>query len=114
MCSATRGASPVSSWTLAASEIFSYGSRGTPGWVNTLNRVPELPNAHDGSSISCSSSRARTCAPSSAISAAFLVGVPALMCVRGAPRSLAWREPEPRPVAGQHPQQLVDHEVDEP
>ena len=27
------------------------GVRGTPGWPNTLNLVPELPNAQDGSSI---------------------------------------------------------------
>ena len=35
----------------AASAIFSYGSRGTPSCAKTLNRVPELPNAHEGSSI---------------------------------------------------------------
>src|SRR4051794_18898259 len=51
MWSATVGATPVYRWTCAASAIFSYGSRGTPAWANTLNRVPELPNAHDGSSI---------------------------------------------------------------
>ena len=51
MWSATVGATPVKRWTCAASAIFSYGSRGTPCWANTLNRVPELPNAHDGSSI---------------------------------------------------------------
>ncbi len=51
MCSATDGASPVWRWTWAASATFSNGSRGTPGWANTLKRVPEFPNAHDGSSI---------------------------------------------------------------
>src|SRR5262245_15308474 len=50
MCSATLGAAPVNRWTWAASAIFSYGSRGTPCWANTLNLVPELPNAHEGSS----------------------------------------------------------------
>src|SRR6185503_4152402 len=30
---------------------FSCGVRGTPRCANTLNRVPELPNAHDGSSM---------------------------------------------------------------
>ena len=43
MCSDTRGASPVTAFTCAASAIFSNGSRGVPGVVNTLNRVPELP-----------------------------------------------------------------------
>ncbi len=52
MCSATLGATPVNRCTTAASAIFSSGDRGTPGWLNTLNRVPELPNAHEGSSIS--------------------------------------------------------------
>src|SRR5687768_13174996 len=52
MCSATDGASDVSRLTSAASAIFSNGSRGTPGWANTLNLVPEFPNAHDGSSMS--------------------------------------------------------------
>src|SRR6188768_3611180 len=56
MCSATVGASPVWRCTCAASAIFSYGSRGTPGCANTLKRVPELPNAHDGSSIACTAS----------------------------------------------------------
>jgi hypothetical protein len=37
----------------SASAIFSHGSLGTPGCENTLNRVPELPKAHDGSSIRC-------------------------------------------------------------
>jgi len=45
----------VNSWTLAASSIFSKGSRGVPGVVNTLNRVPEFPKAHDGSSIAWAS-----------------------------------------------------------
>jgi len=51
MWSATVGATPVKRWTWAASAIFSYGSRGTPFWAKTLKRVPELPNAHDGSSM---------------------------------------------------------------
>src|SRR6187397_3742585 len=51
MCSATVGAMPVKRWTWAASATFSYGSRGTPFWAKTLKRVPELPKAHDGSSI---------------------------------------------------------------
>src|SRR6266511_5787537 len=53
MCSATLGATPVCAWTRAASSSFSYGVLGTPGCANTLKRVPELPNAHDGSSICC-------------------------------------------------------------
>src|SRR6476646_3309842 len=53
MWSATVGAMPVNWFTWAASETFSYGSRGTPRWAKTLKRVPELPNAHDGSSIRC-------------------------------------------------------------
>src|SRR5436189_3649040 len=57
MCNATVGASPVCVCTCAASETFSNGSRGTPGWVNTLKPVPELPNAQEGSSIACSASR---------------------------------------------------------
>src|SRR6516165_7523140 len=51
MCTATDGATPVYLCTWAASSIFSSGVRGTPGWANTLNRVPLFPNAHDGSSI---------------------------------------------------------------
>ncbi len=47
------GATPVKRWTWAASSAFSHGVRGTPGWPNTLNRVPVFPNAHEGSSISC-------------------------------------------------------------
>jgi hypothetical protein len=43
MCSDTRGASPVTALTWAASAIFSNGVRGTPAVWNTLNRVPELP-----------------------------------------------------------------------
>src|SRR3954454_13627831 len=54
MCSDTRGATPVCLCTWAASSTFSNGSRATPGWPNTLNRVPELPNAHEGSSMVCS------------------------------------------------------------
>src|SRR5260370_24604398 len=53
MCIATLGATPVNLCTCAASAIFSCGVRGTPGWANTLNRVPVLPNAHDGVSIRC-------------------------------------------------------------
>src|SRR5450755_2140060 len=53
MCTATVGATPVYLWTCAASSIFSCGVRGTPGWANTLNRVPVFPNAQDGSSIRC-------------------------------------------------------------
>src|SRR5215471_8690553 len=53
MCTATVGATPVTACTCAASSIFSCGVRGTPGWANTLNRVPVLPNAHDGNSIRC-------------------------------------------------------------
>src|SRR5258708_35223123 len=51
MWSATVGATPVYRWTSAASAIFSCGVRGTPFWAKTLNRVPEFPKAHDGSSI---------------------------------------------------------------
>ena len=51
MCSATVGASPVNRCTTAASAIFSRTVRGVPGVPNTLNRVPEFPNAHEGSSI---------------------------------------------------------------
>src|SRR5512132_502765 len=51
MCRATLGAIPVKRWTWAASDTFSKALRGTPGWPNTLKRVPELPNAQDGSSI---------------------------------------------------------------
>src|SRR5438445_608834 len=51
MWSATLGAAPVYLCTWAASAIFSNGSRGTPACAKTLNRVPELPNAHEGSSI---------------------------------------------------------------
>src|SRR6185436_8483835 len=51
MWRATVGATPVKRWTCAASATFSYGSRGTPFWAKTLKRVPELPKAHDGSSI---------------------------------------------------------------
>src|SRR6266496_2100427 len=53
MCTATLGAMPVNRWTCAASATFSCTVRGTPGWVNTLKRVPVLPNAQDGSSIRC-------------------------------------------------------------
>src|SRR5215469_13654858 len=53
MCTAMLGATPVYLCTWAASSAFSNGVRGTPGWANTLNRVPLFPNAHDGSSIWC-------------------------------------------------------------
>src|SRR5215213_9515952 len=56
MCSDTSGARPVNSLTLAASAIFSATVRGVPGLPNTLNRVPELPYAQDGTSIACPSS----------------------------------------------------------
>ena len=54
------GATPVKRCTCAASSAFSHGVRGTPGWPNTLNRVPEFPKAQEGSSISCSFSAALT------------------------------------------------------
>src|SRR3954462_10950188 len=60
MCSDTRGVTPVYRCTCAASEIFSNGSRGTPGWENTLNRVPELPNAQLGTSMVNSARPLRT------------------------------------------------------
>src|ERR1700760_1637757 len=53
MCTAITGATPVYLCTWAASSAFSNGFLGTPGWPNTLNRVPLLPNAQDGSSIWC-------------------------------------------------------------
>ena len=56
MCTATLGATPVKACTCAASSTFSCGVRGTPGWPNTLNLVPVLPNAHEGNSIRCSRS----------------------------------------------------------
>src|SRR6516165_220262 len=60
MCTATLGATPVTACTCAASSIFSCGVRGTPGWANTLNLVPVLPNAHDGNSIRCARSAVLT------------------------------------------------------
>jgi hypothetical protein len=42
---------PVSSFTFAASAIFSCTVLGVPGEPKTLKRVPELPNAHEGSSM---------------------------------------------------------------
>src|SRR5215472_18322075 len=60
MCTATLGAIPVNLWTCAASSIFSCTVRGTPGWANTLNRVPVFPNAHDGVSIRCARNAAFT------------------------------------------------------
>ena len=56
MCNATEGASPVCTCTWAASAIFSKGSRGVPGVVKTRKRVPELPKAHEGSSMAWRSS----------------------------------------------------------
>src|SRR4029453_11105041 len=56
MCRATVGAPPVWALTCAASATFSYGSRGTPACGNTLNRVPEFPKAHEGSSMRCARS----------------------------------------------------------
>src|SRR5690348_6482876 len=53
MCTATLGATPVYLCTCAASSIFSVTVRGTPGWANTLNRVPVFRNAHDGTSTRC-------------------------------------------------------------
>src|SRR6478735_7765028 len=61
MCSATAGASAVYFCTCAASAIFSYGSRGVPGVVKTLNRVPELPKAQLGSSMACLTSWSWMC-----------------------------------------------------
>ena len=61
MCSATEGASPVNRCTVAASATFSSTVRGVPGVPNTLNRVPELPNAHDGTSIAWPSSCGAIC-----------------------------------------------------
>jgi hypothetical protein len=62
MCRATLGATPVYRWTVAASAIFSSGVRGTPCWAKTLNRVPELPNAHDGVSMRWAASARLTAA----------------------------------------------------
>src|SRR6516162_154432 len=64
MCTAMLGATPVNRWTWAASSAFSHGVRGTPGWPNTLNRVPVFPNAQEGSSISCCRRAALTAARS--------------------------------------------------
>src|SRR5919112_4755407 len=60
MCRATLGATPVKRCTVAASAIFSCGVRGTPSCAKTLNRVPELPNAHDGVSMCWRRSAAST------------------------------------------------------
>src|SRR5215472_3374345 len=62
MCTATLGAAPVYLCTCAASSIFSWGVRGTPGWLNTLNLVPLLPKAHEGVSIWCAATAALTAA----------------------------------------------------
>src|SRR3954466_6077364 len=75
MCSATDGATPVYLCTWAASAIFSYGSRGTPGCANTLKRVPELPKAQDGSSMRCRPSTVLTAAPQTMVKPAFASGV---------------------------------------
>src|SRR6478609_3506543 len=56
MWRATFGARPVKRLTVAASAIFSSTERGVPGVPNTLNRVPELPKAHEGSSMAWPSS----------------------------------------------------------
>src|SRR5271165_4388880 len=64
MCTAMLGTTPVKRWTWAASSAFSQGVRGTPGWPNTLNRVPVFPNAQEGSSISCCRRAALTAARS--------------------------------------------------
>ena len=58
------GATPVYLWTTAASAIFSSGDRGTPGWLNTLNRVPEFPNAQEGVSMRWAASARLTAARS--------------------------------------------------
>ena len=60
MCRATEGASPVSSFTFAASVSFSWTVRGVPAVANTLKRVPEFPNAHEGSSIAWRARTSRT------------------------------------------------------
>jgi hypothetical protein len=60
MWMAMLGAMPVYLCTWAASAIFSWGVRGTPGWGNTLNRVPLFPNAQDGVSIRCARSASFT------------------------------------------------------
>ncbi|CAM5299193.1 hypothetical protein SMICM304S_05857 [Streptomyces microflavus] len=70
MCSATVGAAPVNSCTLAASSSFSRGVRGTPGWVNTLKRVPEFPYAQEGVSTAWDVRAAFTAA--SSVTAALL------------------------------------------
>jgi hypothetical protein len=64
MCRATVGATPVNACTWAASASFSWGVRGTPACVNTLNRVPEFPYAHDGVSTAWVLSAAFTAASS--------------------------------------------------
>src|SRR6185295_15956674 len=95
MCRATVGATPVNRWTVAASAIFSYGSRGTPSCGKTLNRVPELPKAHDAVSIRCvrstADARARVCGDSSDI-----VG-------------LLWSEVELVDVAGVERERVAEH-----
>src|SRR5919204_2087634 len=73
MCRATLGATPVNRCTQAASSTFSKGLRGTPGWPNTLKRVPELPNAHDGSSIRWIRRSPLTCSRPRPMTASFLL-----------------------------------------
>src|SRR4029079_19828621 len=86
MWSATGGATPVTRWTWAASAIFSYGSRGTPRCANTLKRVPELPKAHEGSSIRWPPSASRIA--ESTVTVASVAGPTSVepMVWRGAPR----------------------------
>src|SRR5689334_10179734 len=76
MCSATDGASPVNRCTVAASAIFSCTVRGVPGVPNTLNRVPELPYAHEGTSMA-------RCSRSVAMSAKLLMSVTRLVVLGG-------------------------------
>src|SRR4051812_27972626 len=91
MCSETRGATPVNVCTWAASSSFSKGFRATPGCPNTLKRVPELPNAQDGSSMVCSArfrrARARRSvlmsAPVRGVNETFHYGVPTLGSAAG-------------------------------
>src|SRR4051794_37494722 len=77
MCSDTRGASPVTALTWAASEIFSTGVRGVPGVLNTLNRVPELPYAQLGTSTVNSSRPLRARSTSSRVAVMWLLLLPA-------------------------------------
>ena len=58
----------------AASAIFSQGSRGVPGVPKTLNRVPEFPNAQEGSSMDCFSSSERISGERVVMTIAFVIG----------------------------------------